>query len=477
MATLSSPGIGSNLDVRGIVSQLMAVERQPISDLQANTKKIENQLSAYGKLQSAMTTLRDAAKALTEAKTWSSTTVASSNATAVSATSDGSAPPGNYRVDVASLAAAQTLVTSTTWAQPTDDVGPGTLTIQLGTWGGSQATFSPKLDLTPITITIPVGSDSLEEVRDAINGAGAGVSASIVTDTSGSRLSIRSTSTGEANGFRITVSDVDGDNENAAGLSHLAFDPSSNQVQMRQAQAASNARATINNVPVSSATDTLNDVMDGLSIKLGQVTTAGVDITVNRDTASMKDKVTAFANAYNDLVKLVRQQTSVGSDPGSNGTLQGDSSATALARQLRQLAGGSSGASGVFARLTDIGLQPQRDGTLKIDDGKLETALGKLEELQNFFARDEEGKANDGFAALFAGFGDERLDSDGVLATRQEALRKRIEQNGDKQARMEDRLALVEKRLLEQYTRLDTNVAKLSSLQNYVTQQMANWNK
>lgn len=477
MATLSSAGIGSGLDVKSIVSQLLALERQPIAALQTNTKKIESQLSAYGKLQSAMTTLRDAAKTLSNAETWSRTSVASSNPTAVTATSDGSAPPGGYTVNVANLAAAQTLVTATTWAQPTDDVGPGSLTIELGTWGAGQTSFTPKADTTPITINIPIGGDSLEQVRDAINGAGAGVSASIVSDASGSRLSIRSMLTGEANAFRISVNDVDGDNQNAAGLSHLAYDPANSLVQMSQPQAAANANATINNVPVSSATNTLTDVMDGMTLKLGQVTTGGVDITVNRDTTSMKEKITAFSTAYNDLIKLVREQTSVNADAGTAGILQGDSSAVGLANQLRQLVGGSSGAATAFARLTDIGLAPQRDGTLKVDDTKLESALGKLEQLQSFFARDDEGTGSDGFGALFASFGDQRLGSDGLLSTRQEALRERIERNADKQSRMEDRLSLVEKRLLDQYTRLDTNIAKLSSLQNYVTQQIANWNK
>jgi flagellar hook-associated protein 2 len=477
MATLSSAGIGSGLDVKSIVTQLMALERQPITALQTNTKKVESQLSAYGKLQSAMTTLRDAAKTLSDAQTWSRTSVASSNTAAVTATSDGSAPPGSYTVNVTNLAAAQTLVTATTWAQPTDDVGPGTLTIELGRWGAGQTSFTPKIDTTPITITIPIGGDSLEEVRDAINGAGAGVSASIVTDANGSRLSIRSMLTGEANAFRISVNDPDGDNENAAGLSHLAYDPANSLVQMSRPQAGMNANATINNVPVSSATNTLTDVMDGMTLKLAQVTTAGVDVTVNRDTTSMKDQVKAFATAYNDLIKMVREQTSVNADAGTAGILQGDSSAVGLANQLRQLVGSTSGAATAFSRLSDIGLAPQRDGTLKVDETKLDSALGKLDELRTFFTRDEDGSAVDGFGALFASFGDQRLGADGLLSTRQEALRDRVERNQDRQSRMEDRLAMVEKRLTDQYSRLDTNIAKLSSLQNYVAQQIQQWNK
>lgn len=478
MATLSSAGIGSGLDVAGIVAKLMAVERQPLAALQASTKRSQDQLSAYGKLQSAMSTLRDAARKLSDAQTWSATTVTSPNPAIVAATSDGSTPAGVYRVAVTRLAAAQTLVSGYTFAAATDAVGPGSLTIELGTWGAGQTSFTPKADATPVTLRFDAGSDSLEDVRDAINAAGAGVTASIVSDASGARLSIRSTATGEANGFRISVNDDDGDNGDPAGLSLLAFDPSSGASQMTQGAAAANSLATINGVSVSSASNNFDQVLDGLSFQLGQVTTTPLDVTVNRDNPGIKQKVTDFANAYNELVKLMREQTRVdAAATQNNGILQGDSSALGLLRGLRSLAGASSGAVTAFTRLADIGLDPQRDGTLKIDDGKLEAAMARLPELQTFFARDDVDDSLDGFGALFRSFGDSRLASDGVLTTRQQAIQDRIERNNERAEKLEARLALVEKRLTEQYGRLDTSIAQLSSLQNYVTQQIANWNK
>lgn len=477
MATLSSAGIGSGLDVAGIVQKLMSVERQPLTTLQTATKRTQDQLSAYGKLESAMTALRDAARKLTDTDTWTATTVASAKTEAVTATSDGNTPAGTYSVNVTKLAAAQTLASQFTFGAGTDPLGGGSLTIELGSWNAGQTAFTAKPDTAAITLRIDPPNDSLEDVRDAINGAGAGVTASIVSDANGLRLAIRSTATGAANGFRITANDDDGDNGDAAGVSVFAFDPSTGVSQMSQGLAAANAQATINGVPVSSATNSLDNVLDGLSFQLGQVTTAAVDVTVNRDTAGMKANITDFATKYNDLVKMMREQTRYDDSTKQAGILQGDSSATGLLGQLRSLVGTSSGAVTAFTRLADIGLEPQSDGSLKINDKKLTAAMGQLDSLKTFFANDDADDSLDGFGQTFRAFGDQRLSTDGPLSSRKAALQDRINRNNDRADKLEERLAMVEKRLTAQYGRLDTSMAQLSSLQNYVTQQIANWNK
>ena len=477
MATLSSAGIGSGLDVRSIVAQLMAVERAPLNALNTATQHVGEQLSAYGKLQSAMTTVRDAAARLSSASNWAATTVATSNETAVSASSDGSAPPGSYSVAVSRLAAAQTLNTSATWANASDSVGLGIMTIELGAWGAGQTSFTPKSGVSAISVNITAGNDSLANVRDAINRANAGVTASIVSDASGLRLAIRSTTTGDANAFRISVNDSDGDNGDPAGLSQLAFDPSNPGTQMTQTLAATNAQATVNGVAVSSSTNVLTNVLDGLTLKLGQITTSNVDLAVERDSASMRKNISDFASSYNDLVKLVRSQTRFDESTRAAGILQGDSAAVGLLSQMRRLVGGNNAAGASFTRLTEVGLEPQSDGTLRVNDNKLDSALGQFDQLQSFFSHDEAGSSNDGFGQLFKGFGDARLASDGVLTTRHDALQKSIDRNNDRATRMQTTLALTEKRLNAQYSALDTNMARLNSLQNYVSQTIAGWNK
>lgn len=475
MATVSSPGIGSGLDVAAIVAKLMAVERQPLTALQTATKKSQDQLSAYGKLQSAMSALRDAARNLTDADTWRATTVASPNTAAVNASSDGSTPAGIYKVNVTRLASAQTLASTHSFAAPTDSVGGGSLTIQLGTWSGS--TFTDKPDTAAVTLRFDPPNDTLEDVRDAINASGAGVTASIVSDIDGYRLAMRSTTTGETDGFKVTALDDDGDDGDPAGVSLFAYDPSAGVSQMTLGSAASNSAATINGVAVSSATNEFDKVMDGLSFQFGQVTTTPIDVTVGRDTPGMKKNVTDFADAYNAMVKLIRDQTRYDDSTDTAGVLQADSSALGVLRGLRTLASSSSGAVTTFTRLADIGLEPQSDGSLKINDKKLDAAMGQLADLSGFFSKDDADNALDGFGQTFRTFADLRLGTGGELTTRQEAIQKRIDLNLERADALEARLVLVEKRLTAQYGRLDSSMAQLNSLQSYVTQQIAAWNK
>jgi flagellar hook-associated protein 2 len=328
-----------------------------------------------------------------------------------------------------------------------------------------------------VSIAIGAGDDTLEKIRDKINAAGAGVTASIVTDTTGSRLAIRSNETGVTNGFRIAVADDDGTPGDAAGLSRLAYDPKSGLSQMTEAQAASNAELTINNIPINSASNTLTDVLDGLTVKVSRLTTGPVDLSVARDTETIKKSITAFADAYNSLVKLMREQTAYNEGSKTAGTLQGDRTAVGLMSKLRTMIGSSSAATTAFSRLADIGLEPQRDGSLKVNGSKLDSALGRLDDLRDFFSRDDTGTANDGFGTMLRQFADLTLGSDGILTTRQEGLRNRIDDIGERTAKMEDRLTLTEKRLRDQYTNLDRNMAALSGLQSYVAQQVTLWNK
>jgi flagellar hook-associated protein 2 len=314
-------------------------------------------------------------------------------------------------------------------------------------------------------------------VRDAINAAGAGVTASIVNDAGGARLAIRSTDSGAANGFRITVADDDGGNADASGLSRLAYDPGGAGSVLTLAQAGANAQAVINGIAVESASNTLTNVLDGLTITLARETTAPVALSVQRDTEAIKTVIQDFATKYNALVSLVRENTRYDEASKSAGTLQGDSTAVGLLGRLRSTIAGSSGASSVFARLADVGLTPQRDGTFAVDDGKLGAALANLPELQKFFAANDVNDANDGFGTVLRTLADATLGTDGALSTRQDGLRDRIDRNEDRQAALEDRLALTEARLRAQYTRLDRSMASLNALATYMQQQIAGWNK
>jgi flagellar hook-associated protein 2 len=480
MATISSPGIGSGLDVNSIITQLVAIERQPVAALQTKATKIETQISEFGKQKSALSTLRDAALKLTATDFWGQTVGSSSNPAAVGVTTTSSAATGIYSVAVQSLAATQSLA-SGVYASSASTLGAGTLRIELGAWNTGQTSFTPKAGSTTIDIAVEA-TDTLAQIRDKINGAGAGVQAMVFTDAGGSRLMLRSAATGAENAFRTSVSatgtfpPLGGA---VTGLAALNYDPSTPaSTSMSRTQTAANAAATFNGLAVSSTSNTLANLVDGVTLTLGAVTTAPVDVSVVQDSASMKKSLQAFADAYNAVATLINTQTKYNAATKTGGPLQGDSAAVGLQRQLRSLAGTGAGASSTFARLADVGLGTDASGQMIVSSSKLDNALANPVELKKLLANtDLLVPANNGLARQFRTLADSMLSTDGSLTTRSDGLRQRLDQNKTQQERLNDRIAMTEKRLRAQYTALDTQLGKLNGLSSYVTQQIAQFNK
>ena len=477
MATITSLGIGSGLDANSIVTQLVALERKPIELLQTEADRIEARISSFGRIQSALDSLRSAARTLTDSSTWQAVSASSSDATSVAASVSAGTSSGAYSVSVSALAASQLTATSAL-ATSSTTVGKGTIRIEIGTWASDLSSFSAKSGTSAVDISIGDGEDTLEGIRDKINETdGLGVRASIVNDASGARLVLQSTATGAENGFRVQVTDDDANNADDSGLSRLAYDPAGGAAVATRPQAARNASATINGLDISSASNTLVDVIDGVTLTLGQVTTGNIDITVAQDNASMRKSIDGFVSAYNDIVKLLREQTKYDAASKTAGTLQGDRTAIGILSQLRSAFGLESSASSVFGRASDLGLQVQTDGTIKVDSTALEEGFEDLDELQAFFATDTDSSATNGLAYRLRSLTDSLLGTDGAMESRQEGLRELLSRNSDRQATLEERVAATEKRLLAQYQALDLNMARLSGLQNYVSQQISNWNK
>ncbi len=474
MASISSAGIGSGLNVEDLVAKLVAAERTPITQLTQKTEVIKTELSAYGKVQSALATLRDAASKLTSPTSWSGSLATSSNPTSVAVTAGNGAAIGNVAVSVSKLAQSQTLVSNAPYASSTTTVGQGSLTITLGAWvtdGADPPTytgFTDKAGATPVTINIGSGQDTLAGIRDAINASGAGVTASIVNDATGARLTLRSTETGETNAFRI---------EGTGGLTSLSYDPRIGVTSLIQTLPAQNARALINGIDVSSESNTLKEAIDGLNITLLNTTTVPASIAVTQDKDSIKKLITDFTAAYNAVNALLREQTKYDSASKTAGTLQGDSTAIGLQSQLRAIIGGTTTLAGSIGRLAQIGLEPGTDGNLKTSDTKLRTAMADLDSLKNLFmGLDGSDSSNDGFAQRIRSYIDGALGTDGRVSSKQTGLQKLIDNNNKRMDQMEDRVALTEKRLRARYTALDTQMAKLNGLSDYVTQQLAKLN-
>ncbi|MCV2351831.1 flagellar filament capping protein FliD [Paucibacter sp. Y2R2-4] len=482
MPSITSAGIGSGLDIESLIGKLVAVERTPINQLKTRTDKLQTQLSSYGKVQAALSAMRDAAAKLTSVNTWGANLGTSSDATAVTVNTGAGAPAGNISVQVNRLASVQSL--SSKVLPSTGPIGQGRITIDLGKWTDAPApapgdppglpTFTPKPGTSVVSIDITDGANSLSQIRDKINAAGAGVQASIVTDNSGSRLVMRSTETGESNGFKISVLDADGVVDND-GLSSLAYDPGGDLAIMKKDQSANNADVLLNGLKIDSPTNTLKDSIEGLTIGLQKTTSSEVTLAIGADKEAIKKTINDFMTAYNSVATLMRDQTKYDAGNKTAGPLQGETTVVSVNFQMRVVAAGTTTLGGKFSRLSDIGLDPSADGTLKLNATKLDAALGDLSNLkQMFMGTDSANSSNNGLAQQLRSFADQVLGADGRLTNRQAGLKKSIDDNGKASDRLETKVSLTEKRLRDRYTALDVQMGQLNGLSTYVTQQMKN---
>jgi flagellar hook-associated protein 2 len=465
--TISSLGVGSGLQAEQIISSLLSLERKPLDALETQEKGIKTKVSSFGQLQSLFSDLQNAARELASPLLWSRATGTSSNPAAVTVSAGNGSPLGAFSVNVTKLAVAQT-ATSTPFASSATPVGEGTLTIQLGTWSGDPVSgFAAKSGAAAVPITIGPGETSLAQIRDKINAAGAGVTASIVNDASGARLSLISTATGAENGFRITA---DG------GLSSLAYDPLGAGAQLQLNQAASNAKATINNIEIESASNTLSNVVEGLTVNLLAETTAPVTVTTASDTTAVKAAIETFVKAFNALASTLKTQTKYDEGSKTAGPLQGDRTAIGLQNRLRGILNEESTASTLYTRLSDIGLVMKTDGTLETKSSKLDEALSSpanLAELRKLFATEGTDDAGSGFMVRYRQLAATVLGAEGVLTTVTESLNGRIRALQKREDAMEARLVRIEARLRQQYQALDDQMAQLNGLSSYVSAQMS----
>jgi flagellar hook-associated protein 2 len=453
MATISSLGIGSGLDVQGLVDQLVSAERAPAeSRLNILQAELQTELSAFGSLKGNLSSLDGALATLSGVEAGRG--VSSSDGSKITASVGGEPDEGVYTIEVGNLARAQSLA-SEAFTDPTDTVGTGTLTLTVG--GDSESATE---------IVIDADNNTIEGVRDAINAADAGARASIVDDGSGYRLLITAEQTGLANAVEISVVDDDGSLVDGGGLSVLAYD-GANQ-NMSQTAAPLDASLTVNGLPISSTSNVLTDVVSGLNITLKAETTDGpVTLTVSEDLSPVSAALSGFVSAYNALSGLIDETTAYDPESGSAGVLLGDSLTRGLESQLRIGLSGSYGESGAAYRaLIDLGVGTNDEGRLEIDDEALNAAL-------------EADPA--GVVALLQGLGGalkttvaDYLGDSGLIAGREETLESGLEGIADDRTRLDERVAVLEARYLQQFTALDLLISELQATSEFLTTQLAN---
>lgn len=372
---LSSPGIGSGLDVNGIVSQLMAVESRPLTLLNNKEAKQQAQLSAFGSLKGALSSFQGTVAALANPTKFTAVTTNLADSTIATTSATSKATAGSYSIEVQALAQAQK-IKSANFANTAATVGTGTLTIDSGTYNGGIFTLNP--DKASQTITIAAGESSLAGVRDAINNASAGVTASVVNDGTGDRLVIASKDTGLSNALKITVADDDANNIDNVGLSQLAYDASTGgTTNLTQTVAASNATLVIDGITISKASNTITDAIQGVTLNLLKTNIgSATKLSVAPDTASIQGSIQSFVRAFNDLGKTITDLSRFDAATKKASVLTGDSTLRSIQSQLRGVLNTPlSAAGGGFSTLSEIGISFQKDGTLLLDSGKLSTAL------------------------------------------------------------------------------------------------------
>jgi len=462
----------------------MAVESQPLTLLQNAASTVNTKISAVGQITSQASTLGDKAQALSSFTLWKQTTSSTADSSVVTAdTSSGTAVPGDYQVTVSQLAQGQTVSTVKPLASSSSTLDTGTITIQLGTWDDTTTPpgFTNKAGPAAVPITIGPGETSLTAIRDKINAANVGVNATIITDANGARLSLRSTATGASSGFKVTTTEDTPAADPAAGLAALNFDPSAGgSTVAKRNQSAANAMATVNGIAVESESNTLTNISDGLNLTLGKVSATPVDVTVSTDTASMQKAIADFVTAYNALNSTIYADTKYDiSTAPSAGTarkdspLQGDASIVGFQNQMRAIINTTSTTSTMYARLSDIGISVQADGSLATNSTKLTAALAHPDELKKLFSTVGSGQTDTGIALRFSHLMDAATASNGSLSTRTSGLRTELSYNQKQQDQMQVHLDATQARLTTQYQALDTTMSKMNALSTYVTQQIA----
>lgn len=465
MATMSSAGIGSGLDVASIVSNLMTIARLPIDRIDAQTTKYNTQLTALGKIKSALSNLQTSAKNFSKGL---SMKAASGDVEKFTATATSVATAGNYSVDIKHLADYNKAVSVQGYAK--DASLSGSLTISLGEFQTDAAedtenragwSFATGQDGDgndkKVTIDFSAGG-TLAELRDAINAqAGGLVKAQIVSGADGDHLSITSVDKGRSNTFKI-----EGDGDLAA------FDYDITQgstATMREASISWSTEALIDGVAVRSNTNAITGAISGVTINA--LKTGSSTLAVSRDTDAITSQVEEFVKNYNAVNSTIKLNTGYDAETKTAAALTGDSAVRSIKSQLyNALTTVPDGLAADMPRLSELGISLDRNGQMVLDKTKLTEALDKsqadVSAVLNAYGKQIEKTI------------DAQLDSTkGTLTIRTNSISGIIKNFGTRKEALETRMTSIEARYNKQFQALDTMMSSMSSTSSYLTQQLS----
>jgi flagellar hook-associated protein 2 len=461
MAGLSSAGIGSGLDVAGLVAKLIDAERAPtLTRLAGKEAVLQAQLSGFGQLRGALDAVKSALGGLNSPTLLTANRAVSADDTRFTASADPTAAPGTYAVEVSSLARAQKLA-SGAFSGPDAVVGTGTLTLALA--GNSAA------------ITIDDSNKTLTGIRDAINaardadGKPLGVTATLVTstggvETAGTYLVLTSSKTGAASTISLTQSGGDG------GLAALQYETGGLANGLTEKEPPADAVVKVDGFTYASPTNTVTGALGGVTLNLKATTAAPITLTVSADTGAVRGRLQALVDAYNGLHKVVQEQGGYNAATRKGGALIGEPALRNVESQLRRvLANPLPGASGALKSGADIGLGLDSTGKLTLDGAKFDAALsGDRSALAGLLQGDDAlvGRLTDVVDGYLGTAG-------GMIKARTEGIDRRLRDIDDQRTALDQRLALLEDRYRTQFNALDGLLAQISSTGNFLTQQLA----
>ncbi|MDE2289150.1 MAG: flagellar filament capping protein FliD [Burkholderiales bacterium] len=396
---VSSPGVGSGLNVNALVTSLMQPAQDKLTLLKSQQQSYQTTLSAFGALKSALSSFQASLSSLSDPSQFLQLSADSSDKTVVTATAASGAQAGSFSVNVSQLAQAQSLSAAGV-ASTTSAIGSGTptkLTIDFGTISGgtlsngtySGASFTQNAAQQSLSVTIDSSNNTLQGIANAINAANGGVQATIVNDGSSTpyRLVLTSTATGQNMSMRISASNATGSGSPDSAIANLlSYDPTGTQ-DMTQSAAAQNAQLTVNGLAVSSSTNTVGGAIQGVSLNLLKAGTATV--TTANNTAGVTSAVNGFVSAYNTLNSAISSLTAYDSTGQNTGALLGDPTVQLIQNQIRSVLDNPLPGVGqsALSTLTQVGVQFQADGSLSVDSTKLQNAVNNnFSQLASLFA-------------------------------------------------------------------------------------------
>jgi flagellar hook-associated protein 2 len=449
---------GSVIDVNSLVSQLVGATRAgQDANISKQTQAATTQISAIGTLKSALSTFQDSLTTIDTVSAFNAATATSSDATIFTATADSDAQPGNYSVTVGQLASAQQLVSKPFVGGGSATVGTGTLQVSLG-----GASFSINLDSTNNTVA---------GLASAINSAAGnpGVIATVITGTDGAHLVLSSAQTGASNTIKMTETD------GATGLSAVTYD-ATNAGNYTENAKAQDAQFSISGIPHTSASNTVSDALNGITLTLKGVSPLGAGATptptstqlaVASDTDAITTNVGAFVDAYNAMVKAIQPLGSYDQTTGTAGPMLGDATLSGVQNDIRSaLYSLVNTGSSTYNSLASVGITTNKDGSLSLNKTKFQTALASAPTaVTQLFA------GTKGVAATLETRINSELGSGGAIDTRSKTLIKQENALTDQTNKLNDQMTQLTASLKQQYSHLNTLLSSLQSMSAYLSQQ------